>query len=116
MKKLAILFMVLTLGCLHVCASDSAECVSVSNASESDGLIFVREITVYHSDLNGGFYSYTMHLVQERGNYYLSTPTRWGYQTGWPISSNPQYRRTNSWEGCYTHTAKVSGIPTYFNL
>lgn len=89
-------------------------------ASADTDFRFVRKITVYQSDFQGGIRSFQMDLVRNvsTGEYGLAfgTSGNLGYLEAWNISPNPDYRRTNEWYGRYTHYSKISGIPSYFNM
>lgn len=91
-----------------------------ASAAEATDLSFVRKITVYQSDFQGGILSFQMDLVRNTstGEFGLSSgPVRHlGYLEAWNISPNPDFRRTNEWYGRYTHYSKISGIASYFNL
>lgn len=98
----------------------NTESDEIPMASEDTELRFVRKITVYQSDFQGGILSFQMDLVRNTstGEFGLSSgPVRHlGYLEAWNISPNPDYRRTNEWYGRYTHYSKISGIASYFNL
>lgn len=98
----------------------NTESDEIPMASEDTELRFVRKITVYQSDFQGGIRSFQMDLVRNvsTGEYGLAfgTSGNLGYLEAWNISPNPDYSRTNEWYARYTHYSKISGIASYFNL
>lgn len=116
MKKLAMLFTVLTVGCLSVHASDRSETKVESNDSASNEITKIRTLTVYQDDCQGGYRTFQMDLVQSGGEKGLPTPTQLGYPVMWAIKRNPLFRKANDWKGRFNYTGAVSGLTVYFNL
>lgn len=113
MKKFAMLFMVLTMGCVSVYASDRSETKSESNDSAPYGFTKICTVAVYQDDWRGGHLPpYNMDLVQSDEGRGLASQGR--YDVLWPIQRNPLYKKTSDWKGRYNWKGTVSGVEVYF--